>query len=92
MGIKQDLLNIGMIKYSDFCRLLSITCVCFVIQASVIRFMLFNEIIPYIESPYFFKFNNSSIFTKDINNEFNKAFFNISMKNIKDFNERKKIE
>ena len=54
--------------------------------------MLFNEIIPYIESPYFFKFNNSSIFTKDINNEFNKAFFNISMKNIKDFNERKKIE
>ena len=132
VGIKRDLLNISMIKH-DFCRLSSITCVCFVIQASVIRLNLnqryiyncfldlfgddvksnfifmftfcdgskpflldylqseygmFNEIVPYIESPCYFKFNNSSIFTKDINNEFNKAFFNISMKNFKDFNER----
>ena len=32
---------------------------------------MFNEIVQYIESPQYFKYNNSSIFAKDINNEFN---------------------
>ena len=40
MGIEQDLLNISMIKHSDFCRLSSIICACFVIQSSVIRLTL----------------------------------------------------
>ena len=40
VDIKHDLLNISMIKHSDSCRLSSITYVCFVIQASVIRLTL----------------------------------------------------
>ena len=35
---------------------------------------MFHEIIPYIESPWFYKFNNSGIFEKDVNNEFNQSF------------------
>ena len=31
---------------------------------------MFHEIIPFIENPWFHKFNNSGIFEKDIENEF----------------------
>lgn len=46
---------------------------------------MFHEIIPYIESPWFYKFNNSGIFEKDIDNEFNKSFFKLGMKSFEDF-------
>ena len=50
---------------------------------------MFNEIVPYIETPWYFKFNNSGVFIKDINDEYIcKLFFNISMKNFKDFTEK----
>ena len=49
---------------------------------------MFHEIIPYIETPWFYKFNNSGIFEKDIDNEFNLSFFNLGMKSFKDFTER----
>ena len=39
---------------------------------------MFNEIVPYIETPWYFKFNNSGVFIKDIN-EYNvlKERFNL---------------
>jgi len=46
---------------------------------------MFHEIIPYIKTPWFYKFNNSGIFEKDIENEFNLSFFNLGMKSFKDF-------
>ena len=53
---------------------------------------MFHEIIPYIENPWFYKFNNSGIFEKDLDNEFNKSFFKLGMKSFEDFTLRiKKI-
>ncbi len=49
---------------------------------------MFHEIIPYIESPWFYKFNNSGIFEKDVDNEFNKSFFKLGMKSFEDFTVR----
>jgi energy-coupling factor transporter ATP-binding protein EcfA2 len=49
---------------------------------------MFHEIIPYIETPWYYKFNNSGIFEKDIENEFNLSFFNLGMKSFKDFTQR----
>lgn len=49
---------------------------------------MFHEIIPYIENPWYYKFNNSGIFEKDIENEFNLSFFNLGMKSFKDFTQR----
>ena len=46
---------------------------------------MFHEIIPYIENPWFYKFNNSGIFEKDVENEFNKFFFKLGMKSFEDF-------
>ncbi len=37
------------------------------------------EIIPYIENPWFYKFNNSIIFEKDLDNEFNESFFKLGI-------------
>lgn len=46
---------------------------------------MFHEIIPYIENPWFYKFNNSGIFEKDLDNEFNKSFFKLGMKSFEEF-------
>ena len=46
---------------------------------------MFHEIIPYIENPWYYKFNNSGIFEKDLGNEFNKSFFKLGMKSFEDF-------
>ena len=46
---------------------------------------MFHEIIPYIESPWFYKFNNSGIFEKDVQNEFNRSFFKLGMRSFEDF-------
>ena len=40
------------------------------------RQFMFQESIPVIENPWFYKFNNSGIFEKDMENEFNLSFFN----------------
>ena len=45
----------------------------------------FHEIIPYIESPWFCKFNNSAIFVKDKEDEFNSFFYNLGMKSFENF-------
>ena len=51
---------------------------------------MFHEIIPYIEAPWFHKFNNSGIFEKDEENEFNLSFFNLWMKSFNEFTSRVK--
>ena len=51
---------------------------------------MFHEIIPFIENPWFYKFNNSGIFEKDEENEFNLSFFNLGMKSFKEFTLRAK--
>ena len=51
---------------------------------------MFHEIIPFIESPWFYKINNSGIFEKDEENEFNLSFFNLGMKSFKEFTTRVK--
>ena len=40
------------------------------------RQFMFQEIIPFIENRWFYKFNNSRIFEKEIENEFNLSYFN----------------
>lgn len=49
---------------------------------------MFHEIIPYIENPWFYKFNNSGIFEKDVKNKFNKSFFELGMESFEDFTVR----
>ena len=49
---------------------------------------MFHELIPHIENPWFYKFNNSGIFEKDLDNEFNKSFFKLSKKNFEDYRNR----
>ena len=51
---------------------------------------MFHEIIPHIETPWFYKFNNSGIFEKDEDNQFNLSFFNLEMKSFSDFTTRVK--
>ena len=52
---------------------------------------MFNEIVPYIETPWYFKFNNAGVFIKDINDEyFCKFFFKFGEKSFKDFTEKSK--
>ena len=46
---------------------------------------MFHEIIPYIENPWYYKFNNSGIFEKYLENEFNKSFFKLGMKSFEEF-------
>ena len=46
---------------------------------------MFHEIILYIENPWYYKFNNSGIFEKDLENEFNKSFFKLGMKSFEEF-------
>ena len=46
---------------------------------------LFYEIICSLGEGWFYKFNNSGIFEKDMNDQFNKAFFELGMKSFKEF-------
>ena len=50
--------------------------------------LAFNEIIPYIESPWYYQFNNSGMFESGENNPFAQAFFDIGMKSFEDFTKR----
>ena len=49
---------------------------------------IFHEIVPYIENPWYFQFNNASVFVKDINNRLNECFFKLGKKSFKDFTEK----
>ena len=49
---------------------------------------LLNEIIPYIESPWYYLFNNSWMFESGKNNLFAHTFFDIGMKSFEDFTKR----
>lgn len=49
---------------------------------------MFHEIIPYIEDPWYYKFNNSGIFEKDLSNKFNRSFFDLGMESFADFTKR----
>ena len=46
---------------------------------------IFSSIIPYLNKPWYYKFNNSAIFSKDRVNEFTEMFFNLSMKSMDEF-------
>jgi len=46
---------------------------------------IFNKIIPQIESPYYYVFNNSAFFTNDINYKFTKFFWKLGIDNFKGF-------
>jgi len=50
--------------------------------------LVFNEIIPYIELPWYYQFNNSGMFESGENNPFAHAFFDIGMKSFEDFTKR----
>ena len=45
---------------------------------------IFSSIIPYLNKPWYYKFNNSATFYTDIG-EFNKFYFKFSMKNMEEF-------
>lgn len=49
---------------------------------------MFSEIIPYIEHPWYYTFNNSGIFESGENNPLTQTFFNIGMKSFEDFTKR----
>ena len=49
---------------------------------------IFIVLISYLKSPWYFKFNNSSIFESDRDGEFTKMFFKINMKNFKEFTQK----
>lgn len=49
---------------------------------------MFHEIIPHIPKPWFFKFNNSGIFEKDVENKFNRNFFDLGMESFAEFTKR----
>ena len=46
---------------------------------------VFSNIIPYITKPYFYKFNNSAIFSSNREDEFTKMFYKLGMKSFEDF-------
>ena len=46
---------------------------------------IFSSIIPYLNKPWYYKFNNSAIFSKDRVNEFTEMFFKLSMKSMDEF-------
>lgn len=49
---------------------------------------MFSEIIPYIEVPWYYTFNNSGIFENGENNPLTHTFFDIGMKSFEDFTKR----
>lgn len=49
---------------------------------------MFSEIIPYIEEPWYYTFNNSGIFESGENNPLTHTFFDIGMKSFEEFTKR----
>ena len=50
--------------------------------------LAFNEIIPYIESPWYYQFNNSGMFESGDNNPFAHTFFDLGIKSFEEFTKR----
>ena len=46
---------------------------------------IFDKIIPYIKGSWYFKFNNSAIYSDDIDDEFTQMFWKLGMKSFNDF-------
>ena len=49
---------------------------------------MFSSLIPYLNKPWYYKFNNSAIFDDNLEEEFPKFFFKISMKSFEEFKKR----
>ena len=41
---------------------------------------IFDKIIPHIKGKWYYKFNNSAIYSDDVNDEFTKMFWKLGMK------------
>ena len=46
---------------------------------------ILDKIIPHIKGNLYYKFNNSAIYSDDINDEFTQMFWKLGMKSFKDF-------
>ena len=46
---------------------------------------IFDKIIPHIKGNWYYKFNNSAIYSDDINDEFTQMFWKLGMKSFRDF-------
>lgn len=46
---------------------------------------VFSTVIPHINKPWFYKFNNSAIFSSNREDEFTKMFFKLGMKSFEEF-------
>ena len=46
---------------------------------------IFDKIIPHIKGNWYYKFNNSAIYSDDINDEFTQMFWKLGMKSFKSF-------
>ena len=49
---------------------------------------VFSNVIPYVKKPWYYKFNNSAMFSGDREDEFNKMFFKLGMKSFEDFTKK----
>ena len=58
------------------------------VEAALKEFQIYSKIIPYIEEPWYYGFNNSCFFSADINDHYVKYFWNISYKNYESFIKR----
>jgi len=58
------------------------------VEAALKEFQIYSKIIPYIEEPWYYGFNNSCFFSADINDHYVKYFWNISYKNYERFIKR----
>ena len=59
-----------------------------IIESLQSKKFMFNEIIPYIENPWYYNFNNSGIFECGENNPLTHTFFDIGMKSFEEFVKR----
>lgn len=49
---------------------------------------VFSTVIPHIKKPWFYKFNNSAIFSSNREDEFTKMFFKLGMKSFEEFTQK----
>ena len=49
---------------------------------------MFSSLIPYLNKPWYYKFNNSAIFDDNLEEEFPKMFFKMGMKSFEEFKKR----
>ena len=49
---------------------------------------VFSNVIPHIKKPWYFKFNNSAIFSSNREDEFTKMFFKLGMKSFEEFTQK----